>query len=294
MDFSSKMNNNGIGMGAMGDGIVEFDCELDSMDDYIVSHFTDLDNADAVLSSSSIASQVGAQDTYDGEWVTRMNPGISSSSEEPSSLQFPENSSFTNPRYLGECQSEINHLEDANTQNNKDKKENEQHLQEVVGNPVGAYQPTETISYINLYSPGIENSQYQVTKCSLNFNEANAPPPSPQEVSSSVPKTAAESHDARHKSSGCKTKPRKTELKVKLYERKEPMSDPNEEKKRQKAIRAKEYRNKQNIKLQDLESRVKLLTAERDTLQATNTKLINKCDAFENISRLFASTSMCQ
>jgi len=157
------------------------------------------------------------------------------------------------------------------------------------------YQPTETISYVDLTPPEIDNSPYNVSGGSLFVNEAYSSPASPQEVSSFVPTTPTypqevrsfvptarvENQDTR-KPAGIKTTTRRRrEPKVKLYEREEPLSDPEEEKKRQNAINAKMNRDKQKHKLQELENLANSLTVERDALQATNTKLRNKCDAFE-------------
>jgi len=69
--------------------------------------------------------------------------------------------------------------------------------------------------------------------------------------------------------------------KPKLYQREEPLSDPEEEKKRQNAINAKKNRDKQKNRLQDLDALVKSLTLERDELLASNNKLLKKSDAFE-------------
>jgi len=152
-----------------------------------------------------------------------------------------------------------------------------QGIQQVVGNPHEAYQQNEGISYVDM-SPlsqhGFENSPYDVS-------EAYSPPASPVEVKSVLPGTSVETQDTRNPAGG-KTSKRRRELKPKLYEREEPLSDPEEEKKRQNAINAKKNRDKQKMRVQELEELVRSLTAERDTLATTNSKLKRKCDAFES------------
>merc|ERR1712212_552319 len=92
-----------------------------------------------------------------------------------------------------------------------------------------------------------------------------------------------ESQDTRKSGGGKAPRGRKGEAapKPKLYELEEPLSDPEEEKKRQNAINAKKNRDKQKNKLQELQNQVNTLTTERDSLQSTNIKLKNKCDSFE-------------
>jgi len=161
--------------------------------------------------------------------------------------------------------------------------QNIQGYQQSIGNHFENYQSNETISYVDLspVSPySIKNSPYHVSESSLLFNECNSQPVSPQEVSSSAHTIKVENQDTSTQAGG-KISRRKREPKVKLYEREEPMSDPEEEKKRMNAINAKKNRDKQKTRLQELETLVKTLTAERDTLKATNTKVRNKCDAFE-------------
>jgi len=161
--------------------------------------------------------------------------------------------------------------------------ENIQGHQQVIGNHFEGYQSNETISYVDLspVSPySIKNSPYHVSESSLLFNEAISQPASSQEVSSFA-HTLTEGNQDTCTQAGGKTTRRKREPKVKLYEREEPMSDPEEEKKRQNAINAKKNRDKQKTRLQELETLVKALTTERDALKATNTKVKNKCDAFE-------------
>jgi len=156
--------------------------------------------------------------------------------------------------------------------------------QQVVGNPLGGYQPTELVSYVDLspVSPySINNSPYHVPECSLFFNEDNSQPASPQDVSSVLPTTSIEIQDSRTQAGGKTTTRRRREPKTKLYEHEDAMSDPEEEKKRQNAINAKKNRDKQKTRLQELEILVNALTSERDALKSSNTKARNKCDAFE-------------
>jgi len=157
-----------------------------------------------------------------------------------------------------------------------------QEPQQIVGTP---YQPSEIVSYVDLtpaITPyGYENSPSHYSDDSnFSLNEDSSPPPSPQEVKPLVPSTPAENQDTRP-SAGGKVSKRRRELKVKLYERDEPLSNPEEEKKRQNAINAKKNRDKQKNKLQELETQVTSLTTERDSLQVANTKLKNKCESFE-------------
>jgi len=159
-----------------------------------------------------------------------------------------------------------------------------QEPQQIVGTP---YQPPEVVSYVDLtpvITPyGYENSPSHYSEDSnsnFSFNEDSSPPPSPQEVKPFVSSTPAQTQDTRS-SAGGKVSRRRRELKVKLYERDEPLSDPEEEKKRQNAINAKKNRDKQKNKLQELQNQVNTLTTERDSLQSTNIKLKNKCESFE-------------
>jgi len=151
--------------------------------------------------------------------------------------------------------------------------ENQGHLQ-LVNNSQGAIHSTETISYAD------RNSSYHACGGSLVFNEDDSPPGSPIEVSSLVSTTPVEYQDAQKPACG-KTQRRKRDLKPKLYQREEPMSDPEEEKKRLNAINAKRNRDKKKNRMQELEDLVKSLIAERDALQSSNTKLKNKCQSFE-------------
>jgi len=162
--------------------------------------------------------------------------------------------------------------------------ENMQGHQQIIGNPLGGYQPAETISYVDLSpvsSYSIKNSPYHVPECSLFFNEDNSQPAFSQEVSSYLPTSSIENQDSRTQAGGKTTKRRRREPKAKIYEIEVPMSDPEEEKKRQNAINAKKNRDKQKNRLQELEILVNTLTSERDALKSSNTKVRNKCDAFE-------------
>jgi len=157
-----------------------------------------------------------------------------------------------------------------------------QEPQQIIGT---TYQQPEVVSYVDLtpaITPfGYENSPYHNSEdSSFSFNEDSSPPTSPQEVKHFVPSTQEEIKDNRP-SAGGKVSKRRRELKVKLYEHDEPLTNPEEEKKRQNAINAKKNRDKQKNKLSELETQVTSLTTERDSLQASNIKLKNKCEAFE-------------
>lgn len=157
-----------------------------------------------------------------------------------------------------------------------------QEAQQIIGT---VYQPAEIVSYVDLtpaITPfGYENSPSHYSEdSSFSFNDDSSPPTSPQEVKLFVPSTPAENQDNRS-SAGGKVSRRRRELKVKLYERDEPLNNPEEEKKRQNAINAKKNRDKQKNKLQEMEVQVTSLTVERDSLQAKNIKLKNKCESFE-------------
>jgi len=157
-----------------------------------------------------------------------------------------------------------------------------QQPQQVVGTP---YQSPEVVSYVDLTpvitSFGYENNPSPYSEDSnFSYTEDSSPPASPQEVKPLIPSTPAANQDTRT-SAGGKAPKRRRELKVKLYERDEPLSDPEEEKKRMNAINAKKNRDRQKNKLQELETTVSTLTTERDSLLAANTKLKNKCESFE-------------
>jgi len=112
------------------------------------------------------------------------------------------------------------------------------------------------------------------------------PPSSPQEVSSSIITHHPVANHDTHKPTGAGKTQRgrskgRGELKTKLYQREQPLSDPEEEKKRLNAINAKKNRDKQKNRMQELENLVTSLAAEKETLQTTNSKLKRKCDAFE-------------
>lgn len=174
--------------------------------------------------------------------------------------------------------------------------------QQIVGNPLEAYQTIETISYVDLapaspYTVGNispynspqrigSSSPYHVSNGTTSpphspqelMIDTITPPASPQEVSYSAPSSPAA---VDTKSGGGKAPRRRRDPKPKLYERDEPLNNPEEEKKRQNAINAKKNRDKQKNRLQELEELVKSLTNERDTLKASNIKLKKKSDAFE-------------
>jgi len=152
-------------------------------------------------------------------------------------------------------------------------------------NALGAHQAPvpHVISYIDFSPPEIYNSPNHVSKSCLTL------PESPQDIIEVVPiplvepqvARSVEKQNSRKPAGGGKSPRCKREQKVKLHQCEEPFSDPVKEKKRQNAINAKKNRDKQKNRLQDLENLVKSLTTERNSLQATNTKLVNKCDAFE-------------
>lgn len=173
--------------------------------------------------------------------------------------------------------------------------------QQIVGNPLEAYQTIETISYVDLspVSPyAVENispytSPQRIGSSSpYNNNEAASPPYSPQElvidtitppaspteVSYIAPLSPAVDNQS---SGGGKAPRRKRDPTPKLYQREEPLLNPEEEKKRLNAINAKKNRDKQKNRLQELEILVKSLTDERDSLKASNIKLKKKSDTFE-------------
>jgi len=127
------------------------------------------------------------------------------------------------------------------------------------------------------------SSPYYVPESSLYTTNVATTPHSPQPfVSDSSSSTQEVSPAVDNKSAGGGKAPRRRrELKPKLYQREEPLSDPEEEKKRQNAINAKKNRDRQKNRLQELEAQVKTLTAERDALQYSNDKLKKKSDAFE-------------
>jgi len=166
-----------------------------------------------------------------------------------------------------------------------------------IGNTRGPVQPAEVTSYVDPWSPSspgtyadlspvspaeTEISQaYHLSGGSVATYEAITPPASPRLVNTLAP--ANTTQDTRKSAGGKAPRGRKAEAtpKQKLYEREEPLSDPEEEKKRQNAINAKKNRDKQKNRMQDLESQVTSLSSERDSLKASNIKLQNKCAAFE-------------
>jgi len=151
------------------------------------------------------------------------------------------------------------------------------------------------ISYVDFSPPQVENSSnyvpiiystQEVSACAPTSSvekseisyQALTSSGSHYEVSSPVLPVA--NHKPRKHASGKAPRPRKREPTVKLYECEEPLSDPEEEKKRVNAINAKKNRDKRKKRMQELERLVASLTAERDSLQTNNDKLINKCDIF--------------
>jgi len=172
-----------------------------------------------------------------------------------------------------------------------------------IGNTLGPVQPAGITSYVDPWSPSSpgtyatlspaspsepENSQaYHLSGGSVATYEAITPPASPRFPHASVT-TLPESQDTRKSGGGKAPRGRKGEAapKPKLYELEEPLSDPEEEKKRQNAINAKKNRDKSKNKMLDLESQVSSLTFERDSLQTSNIKLQNKCEAFEKQLKL--------
>jgi len=151
------------------------------------------------------------------------------------------------------------------------------------------------ISYVDFSPPQVENSSnyvpiiystQEVSACAPTSSvekseisyQALTSSGSHYEVSSPVLPVA--NHKPRKHACGKAPRPRKREPTVKLYECEEPLSDPEEEKKRVNAINAKKNRDKRKKRMQELERLVASLTAERDSLQTNNDKLINKCDIF--------------
>jgi len=172
-----------------------------------------------------------------------------------------------------------------------------------IGNTVGPVQPVGVTSYVDPWSPPspgsytvlspaspseTENSQaYHLSGGSVATYEAITPPASPYLVPATL-NTQVELQDTRTSAGGKAPRGRKGEAapKPKLYQREEPLSDPEAEKKRQNAINAKKNRDKQKNKMQELEAQVTSLTSERDSLKVSNTKLQNKCEAFEKQLKL--------
>jgi len=180
--------------------------------------------------------------------------------------------------------------------------------QQIVGNPLEAYQTIETISYVDLspVSPyTVENispynSPHRIGSSSPYHvnNGTSSPPYSQQELMIDTITPPASPHSAplspavdTQSGAGGKAPRRRRDPKPKLYQREEPLNNPEEEKKRQNAINAKKNRDKQKTRLQELEILVKSLTDERNTLKASNIKLIKKSEAFEtqlrNVCRQF-------
>lgn len=176
-----------------------------------------------------------------------------------------------------------------------------------IGNTLGPVQPTEITSYVDTWSPSSPGSYadlspvsspetghsptYHLSGGSVVAYEAITPPASPQLGNALAPATVTtpvDYNDTRKAAGGKAPRGRKVEVtqKPKLYEREEPLSDPEEEKKRQNAINAKKNRDKQKNKMQDLDAQVNALTAERDSLEISNIKLKKKCEAFEKQLRL--------
>lgn len=188
---------------------------------------------------------------------------------------------------------------------------------QILGNPLEHYQTIETISYVDLspVSPyGVSennnspyNSPQRIGTSSSPYHVSNAgaspppypsqelmidtitPPASPQEVSYTAPPSPAVVNNQSTAAAGGKAPRRRREPTQKLYQREEPLLNPEEEKKRLNAINAKKNRDKQKNRLQELEILVKSLTDERDTLKASNIKLKKKSDTFETQLR-----SVCQ
>lgn len=146
------------------------------------------------------------------------------------------------------------------------------------------HQPAEIISYVDLEPSETENSQYHLSGGYMVSIGASVPPTSPQEqeVSSPAPPPSSVVHQDTRKPAGGKTQGRRREPKVKLYQRKETLESPEEEKKRQNAINAKINRDKKKNEQQELGNLMKSLTAERDVLQTENTQLRNRCELIES------------
>ncbi|CAL4133483.1 unnamed protein product [Meganyctiphanes norvegica] len=153
------------------------------------------------------------------------------------------------------------------------------HQHEPLGNtmPFEAYQQSAVISYVDLAPSWTKKGRYQQVTDNYMLK---APTSSSQKVSSNVPLTPVEQQSTQRPVTG-KCKRRRRESKPKLYQRQEPLPDPEEEKKRQNAIIAKQNRDRQKRRLEEMETLVKSLRVERDALQHSNSKLQNKCEVFE-------------
>merc|ERR1712179_14054 len=130
------------------------------------------------------------------------------------------------------------------------------------------------------------SSPYHVPSSSEYTTNVTTSPHSPQELiieSDSLEQEVSYSPavDNNQSAGGGKAPRRRRDPKPKLYQREEPLSNPEEEKKRQNAINAKKNRDKQKNRLQELDALVKSLTLERDELLASNNKLLKKSNAFE-------------
>jgi len=144
---------------------------------------------------------------------------------------------------------------------------------------------TPVYSYVDYSTTETQNNPNNEPENPVSLQEQNTfiprflltPPPSPQ----SPPPAVGNDDTQNPAGAGKSPRGRRKELKTKLYERNQPLSNPEEEKKRLNAINAKKNRDKQKNRMEELENLVASLTSEKETLQTTNSKLKRKCDAFE-------------
>jgi len=152
----------------------------------------------------------------------------------------------------------------------------------VVGNYRGAQQQLQTIAYVDLDSSETENTQYHLSGGYMINNETNAIPTTTQEVSSSAPLSPVAPTQDTREAAGGKTKGRRREPKVKLYQKTEPLGTPEEEKRRQNAINAKMNRDKKKNEMQELMNQAESLTAQNTQLKTENNHLTNKLQVIES------------
>jgi len=185
-----------------------------------------------------------------------------------------------------------------------------------IGNTLGPVQPAEITSYVDPWSPAAaspasytvlspasphceqtenSNQAYHLSGGSVATYEAITPPASPYLAHTAYATATVNTsyvdntiQDTRQSAGGKSPRGRKGEAapKPKLYQREEPLEDPEAEKKRLNAINAKKNRDKNKNRMNELESQVAALTAEREALQLSNSKLQNKCGAFEKQLKL--------
>merc|ERR1711942_415321 len=160
-----------------------------------------------------------------------------------------------------------------------------------IGNTLGPVQPAEITSYVDPWSPAAASpASYTVLSPASHHCEQTENSNQAYHVSGGSVATyeAITIQDNRQSAGGKSPRGRKGEAapKPKLYQREEPLEDPEAEKKRLNAINAKKNRDKNKNRMNELESQVAALTAEREALQLSNSKLQNKCGAFEKQLKL--------